>query len=224
MRKFILKILILLRDNKFTNKLILNLLIRLHNSSYHWIGFFSSLNGIHPKHKVINYHKFFIDNILQGEKVLDIGCGNGMLTYDIAEKADEVTGIDISKKNIETAKKKFNRDNLHFIIEDATCLKLENNFDVIVLSNVLEHIKKRNEFLSRIKNLAPKILIRVPLLTRDWLSVYKKENGFEYRLDNTHFIEYTEESFKEEIEKAGMKLINYYVKFGELYAIIKTKE
>jgi len=91
-----------------------------------------------------------------------------------------------------------------------------------MLSNVLEHIENRIEFLEKINKLAPKILIRVPLLTRDWLAVYKKEKGWEYKLDKTHFIEYSEESFKDELNKTGLKIENIRIQFGELYAICKN--
>ena len=32
-------------------------------------------DGVHPKHKLTNYHNFFIENVNNGENVLDIGCG-----------------------------------------------------------------------------------------------------------------------------------------------------
>jgi len=69
------------------------------------------------------------------------------------------------------------------------------------LSNILEHIENRVKFLNKIKNLAPKILIRVPMINRDWITLYKKELGVEWRLDKTHYIEYTLESFEKELEK-----------------------
>jgi len=53
-----------------------------------------------------------------------------------------------------------------------------------------------------------------------WQEV-KKELGLEYRLDKTHFIEYTLESFQKELEKAGFKIYNYNIQFGEIWAIIK---
>ncbi|MCD6317896.1 methyltransferase [Candidatus Aerophobetes bacterium] len=42
---------------------------------------------MHPKHRLMNYHKFFIDNINEKDKILDVGCGNGFLTYELAAKA-----------------------------------------------------------------------------------------------------------------------------------------
>lgn len=176
--------------------------------------------GIHPKHIILNYHQFFLDNISLSDRLLDIGSGNGAVAYDIASKARKVTGIDILPKNIIFSEKKYHKDNIEFIEGDATTFDFKETFDVIVLSNVLEHIEDRISFLKKIKKLAPKILIRVPLITRDWISVWKRENGFSYKLDNTHFMEYTEKNFQEEITKAGLIIDSFYVKFGELYAII----
>ena len=179
-------------------------------------------NGIHPKHEIMNYHKFFVDNVSEGNTVLDVGCGNGFLAYDVAKKAKRVVGIDINKKNIEFAKKHYKRGNLEFIVGDATKYQFNESFDVIILSNVLEHIENRVEFLKKLRNVAPKFLIRVPLITRSWLPVYLKEMGYEYRLDKTHYIEYTEEEFFEEMEKAGLEVESYYVKWGELYAVVHS--
>ena len=179
-------------------------------------------NGIHPKHEIMNYHKFFVDNVSEGNTVLDVGCGNGFLAYDVAKKAKRVVGIDINKKNIEFAKKHYKRGNLEFIVGDATKYQFNESFDVIILSNVLEHIENRVEFLKKLRNVAPKFLIRVPLITRSWLPVYLKELGYEYRLDKTHYIEYTEEEFFEEMEKAGLEVESYYVKWGELYAVVHS--
>lgn len=204
----------------FLKNIILAFLVRIHNSSYHWISFFSFNKGLHPKHEIQNYHQFFLDNISNSDSVLDIGSGNGVVAFHIASKAKKVIGIDIRPKNITLSQKKYSKINLKFINGDATTFDFQEKFDVIVLSNVLEHIEDRINFLKKIKKLAPKILIRVPLITRDWISVWKKNNGFNYKLDNTHFIEYTEEYFQKEIEKSELKISSFYVKFGELYSVV----
>lgn len=204
------------------NKIIIKIFCWINNFSYKIIGFLAirANRGIHPKHRILNYHKFFIDNISQSDQVLDIGSGNGAVAYDIASKAKKVIGIDIIHENVLRSEKKYHKDNIEFIEGDATTFNFNEKFDVIVLSNVLEHIEDRVSFLKNIKKLAPKILIRVPLITRDWISVWKKENGFSYKLDDTHCIEYTEENFQEEIKKAGLIIDSFYVKFGELYSIV----
>lgn len=201
--------------------LILKPVIWAHNFLYRLIGVLSikENDGIHPKHKILKYEQFFIKNISSGDNVLDIGCGNGFLASAVSRKAKKVFGIDISEKNIALAKKRFQEENVEYIVGDATTHEFKENFDAIILSNVLEHIENRTDFLKDIKRLAPRILIRVPLLSRDWLAVYKKEKGFEYRLDNTHFTEYTEESFQKEMSDADLKIENTEIKFGELYAV-----
>jgi 2-polyprenyl-3-methyl-5-hydroxy-6-metoxy-1,4-benzoquinol methylase len=201
----------------------LRVFVFLHNFSYRMISNLAirENNGIHPKHRIMNYHKFFIDNTNSDDSVLDVGCGNGAVAFDVAEKVKKVVGIDIERKNIESAQKNYKKENLKFIIGDATKYDFNDKFNVIILSNVLEHIENRVEFLQKLKNAAPRFLIRVPLIDRSWLPVYLKENGLEYRLDQTHFIEYTEEDFKKEMEAAGLAINNYYVKWGEIYAVCR---
>ena len=202
------------------NQIFIKILLWLDNYIYHIISHVASKlnNNIHPKHRIMNYHQFFLDNISYNSKILDIGAGIGVLAYDIAKKAQEVLAIDINKNNIEIAKKKFNRNNIKYIVGDATEYEFKEKFDYIILSNVLEHIEHRIEFLKKIKHLTKYFLIRVPMINRSWLPLYKKELGFEYRLDSSHYIEYTFNTFSKEIESVGLKLISYSIQFGEIWA------
>lgn len=206
-------------------KFLAKIALRLHNFSYKLCSklAINAENGLHPKHRLMRYHQFFVNNITSEESILDIGCGNGALSYDLAQKAKKVLGIDILWKSINKAKGCFKRNNLSFIMGDAVSYDFGVQFDVIVLSNVLEHIDDRVNFLIKIKSLAPKILIRAPMLNRDWLTLYKKELGVEYRLDKTHRIEYTIKAFKEEIQKAGLYLESYSFQFGEIWSVVKRK-
>ena len=204
-------------------KLILILSLKFSNFLYKVISFLAIKNegGIHPKHRLIGYHRFFIDNISVNDTVLDIGCGNGALAYDLAGKAKSVTGIDIVEKNISKAKAKYSKANIEYILGDVTRDLKRQKFSVIILSNVLEHIEDRPVFLKQIKGLATKYLVRVPMFDRDWLPLYKKELGIDWRLDKTHFIEYTESLFKEEIIDAGYQIDSLSIQFGEIWAITR---
>jgi len=179
--------------------------------------------GIHTKHKHIKYHDFFVKNIKPDENVLDIGSGNGFLSYDMATKikGSKVTGIELNEKKIEFAKSHYNRDNLNFIKGNVLQKLPEGKYDVITLSNVLEHIKERVNFLKILKQrFNPKrFIIRVPLFERDWRVPLKKELGMDYRLDPTHFIEYTQEGFLEELERAGLKAVNVEYRWSEIWCI-----
>ena len=192
----------------------------MHNFCYKVISFLSVKyeGGIHPKHRLLNYHQFFIDNIEKDSKVLDVGCGSGELSFDLAKKALMVVGIDLNQKYLERAKEKNKTENIEYILGDATSYNFNNKFDIVVLSNVLEHIENRTDFFKKIKPLASKFLIRVPMLNRDWISLYKKEMGVEYRLDKTHFVEYTKEDFEKEMGEASLEIEKIEINFGEIYA------
>lgn len=203
---------------------LLNCLLKAHNFAYRQAGVLSELieqGNIHPKHRLMKYHDWFLTQVKPEWSVLDVGCGNGALSKDLAQKCRKVTGIEISEKKI--AKAKARCPQATFIHGDATQYPFREEFDAIVLSNVLEHIEDRVVFLSKLKRLSPVFLIRVPLINRDWITLYKKERGIEYRLDDTHFIEYTPEEFIQEVENVGLQVQSLTIQFGELYAVCAAK-
>lgn len=207
---------------KYIYKILLVLLLKFSNFLYKLISFLSIKmeGGEHPKHRLIGYHNFFLDNILPSDTVLDIGCGSGSLAYDIAKKAKFVTGVDFEEKYLNKARQKRSRENIKYVLGDATRDLGGEKFDVVVLSNVLEHIKERVSFMKQIKDIAPKFLIRVPMIDRDWIPLLKKELGLEWRLDLTHYTEFTEKSFRQEMGEAGFKIESLTVQFGEIWAVI----
>ncbi len=207
---------------RYIVRILTKTLIYIHNICYKYIGILACVaeGGIHPKHRLMNYHKFFVDNINSKDTVLDIGCGNGCLTCDISKKAKKVIAVDSNSGNIKLAKKKFFRENIEYLVGNAIKLNFEEKFDVVVLSNVLEHIDDRYTFLSRSFHLADKFLIRVPMINRDWLTYYKRELGCKYFLDFTHKIEYTMENFAKELAEAGLKIKSAAIQFGEIWAVV----
>jgi SAM-dependent methyltransferase len=178
--------------------------------------------GVHPKHQILNYHQFFVDQVQNQDRVIDIGCGKGENAYDVAAKAKQVVGIDIEQKNVDKAKNNYQRPNLEYICGDATTYNFSSKFNKIILSNVLEHIEHRVEFLKKLHHISDTILLRVPMIDRDWVAVYKKQKGLEYRLDPTHFIEYTLPILKEELQQGGWKIESYSIQFGEFWGVVKS--
>ena len=209
-------------SDKLTMSLI-KVLLRVHSFSYRAVGFLAATpaeKNLHPKHRIMNYHAFFVDNVNEGDTVLDIGCGNGALTYDVAKKAGQVVGIDLNEKSISLARQRYSRGNIEYICGNVLNDLPDERFDVVILSNVLEHIDERVEFLKRLRAMAPKFLIRVPLINRDWITLYKKEIGVDYRLDKEHYVEYTLETFGDELRDAGLGIEEYGVQFGEIWAVV----
>jgi ubiquinone/menaquinone biosynthesis C-methylase UbiE len=99
--------------------------------------------------------KKFKDLIKDGEKVLDLGCGNGRLLKILQDKKIEYIGVDSSRKLIEIAKEK--HPNFQFLVADALSLPfLENSFDKVFSISVFHHIPSeelRLQFLKEIKRI-----------------------------------------------------------------------
>ena len=185
--------------------------------------------GVHPKHDLTGYHDFFVERISAGERVIDLGCGIGMVAASIAARAGggkgaHVTGVDWSETNLAMARRiaAENKltDRLTYIHGDITETRVPGKFDALVLSNVLEHITDRPQRLRKWAEwYSPKrFLIRIPAFDRDWRTAFKKHLGVDFRSDPTHETEYTEKQVHEELAAAGLKIKELIVRWGEYWA------
>lgn len=176
-------------------------------------------DGVHTKHRHLKYHDYFTSRINESDQVLDIGCGIGAVAFDVAKIAERVVGVDIDEEYIASACEMYQRPNLEFRVVDALEALPDEKFSLIILSNVLEHLSGRSKFLRQIKGTfqPERILINVPLFERDWRVPLKRELGVEWRLDDTHEIEYTLEAFSEEMEEAGLEINHLEVRWGEIW-------
>jgi len=91
-------------------------------------------------------------------KILDIGCGGGLLCEPLSRLGALVTGIDASSKNIEVAKfhaKEMNL-NINYICSSPEKLSLNNKYDVILNMEVVEHVADVSLFLKNCSQLIKK--------------------------------------------------------------------
>jgi ubiquinone/menaquinone biosynthesis C-methylase UbiE len=96
---------------------------------------------------------FLFEDLKEGEKVLDLGCGNGRWYQVFKEKRVDYFGVDNSEKLIEIAKKTF--PEAKFLVADALNLPFPDNFfDKVYSIAVLHHIPSedfRIKFLKEVK-------------------------------------------------------------------------
>lgn len=177
-------------------------------------------DGTHPKHRLMAYHRFFTERVGADEVALDVGCGQGELAWSIANATGaRVVGIDRKPESLAHARRRYQHENLEFVEGDATRTLPLDRCDVVVLSNVLEHIADRETFLCEViqRTGAKRYLIRVPVIERDWRVPLKRELGLEYRLDHEHELEYTRETFEAELAKAGLEIVYSETRWGEIW-------
>ena len=89
------------------------------------------------------------DKILSGVKILDIGCGGGLLCEPMSRLGAEVFGMDASKKNIEVAKIHAKKSNLNikYLCSSPEKFKSDLKFDVILNMEIIEHVEDVDFFL-----------------------------------------------------------------------------
>lgn len=180
--------------------------------------------GVHAKHRLLDYHRFFLERVGRGDRVLDVGCGKGELAHDLAVGAGaRVTAIDLSSEVLAFARARFRDGGVEFVQADALTFVPEAPFDVVVLSNVLEHIAERPRLLRRLAEVthASRLLIRVPLLERDWVVALRRDLGLWHYGDPTHETEYTVEQFHEELAEAGLAVEEIHLRWGEIWAVAR---
>lgn len=178
--------------------------------------------GEHPKHRLTRYHDFFVERIVDGARVLDVGCGYGAVARTIARArpASTVLGVELDEGRLAAAKAADNPLNLSFARANATVSLPDGPWTVVVLSNVLEHIEDRIGFLRGLVATArpDRILIRVPLFERDWKMAMRREVGANWMSDPEHFIEHTQAEFAAEMAAAGLSIDERVTLWGEIWA------
>ena len=128
-------------------------------------GKFKPLHKFNPirisyiKESIINSFKLK-ENVkpLKKVKILDIGCGGGLLSEPMSRLGADVMGIDASDKNIEIAKFHAKKDNLNikYLCASPEQLNTSTKFDVILNMEIVEHVKDVDFFLQSCSKLLRK--------------------------------------------------------------------
>lgn len=93
------------------------------------------------------------ENAPEKGKVLDLGCGNGNISLAIGSCGYNVLGLDLDETSIKNAKARNKFENVVFDVKNAEELDVNDKFDAIVCSEVLEHLFKPEDLVKVIWNL-----------------------------------------------------------------------
>lgn len=133
------------------------------------------------------------NSVPTGTSILDIGCGNGIISRAVGAMGYNVTGIDVSPKTIASAISSNNLPNVNFLVVGAGELKPEpGKFAAIICSEVLEHLHHPASMLATIKKSLKDegiLIVTVPngkgpreLLVTKPVQYLKKKNNFAWRM------------------------------------------
>ena len=98
-------------------------------------------------------------------RVLDVGCGNGPLTFPVAALGCAVTGVDVNAASIERNRRDGRYANARFAVVPGATFDLGQTFDLIICSEVLEHLDAPQPLVDSIaRHLAPggTLMVTVP--------------------------------------------------------------
>ena len=103
----------------------------------------------------INFIKTHLN--LPEKRILDIGCGGGLLSESLTRLGAKVTGVDAGFENIEIAKihAKEQLLDIHYLSCDAESLVdgMKHSFDALCGLEVVEHVESRSVFLKACSDL-----------------------------------------------------------------------
>ena len=174
-------------------------------------GSFEALHSFNPVR--IKYILDSVGKSIKSLKILDIGCGGGILCEPLARLGADVTGIDENEKAILVAKKHAKKMNLKidYLSGNISDVSFQKKFDIITCMEVLEHVENVDLLINRSKEslknggafigstinqtitsyltaifFAENILKIVPKNTHEWVK-FIKPNKLKKKLLKHHF-------------------------------------
>ena len=162
-------------------------------------------NGIQPDdHMAIEADRLLAAvGDVQGLAVCDVGVGKGNLLERLVDQgARSVTGVDLAGPYL---RRLAGRDDVQLVQADAERLPFRSEFDVIVSSDVLEHVLNVGDFLVSVREaLRPggRFVVRVPHM--DTLTSYATQTGYRYRF--VHLRSFDGRSLRRLLTEAGFEV------------------
>lgn len=194
---------------------------RYHQKNHHFSGVIRQGNFTYWY--TLNLLHAALPSGFKRKRVLDVGCGVGAVAMYLAAQGADVTGVDVSGRAIQIARKAKQRNNLKNIefIEGEVKI-FDKRFDVVTCFEVLEHVADEKKFLRTIKkNLKPNgvLVLSTPSLSNILyrLGFYKK-----FDAEVGHLRRYSEVSLRHLLEKQGLQVLYLRSVEGPLRNILFT--
>ncbi|MEN3044234.1 MAG: class I SAM-dependent methyltransferase [Candidatus Hydrothermales bacterium] len=148
-------------------------------------------------------------NFSENSKIIEIGCGKGYFLNILKQIGYSVKGVEISKEASVYAQKKFNIEVFNGSIEEYTKFSIEK-YDLILLIDIIEHIKDPHSFMNSLKLISKKgttLVIDTPNSESRDIHIYKEKftgfNPYHIRLYSLNSLTYL-------LKLYGFSILNYF--------------
>jgi SAM-dependent methyltransferase len=170
--------------------------------------------AIHPKHLVDHpWHDWYLPHLRPGDRVLDVGCGNGAHLVRAARHCRVVVGMDYDPRHLAVGQRMAREVgvvNASLFAQDITAPFpfAAKTFDAVLFLDVIEHIHPRVAVLHEIHRVLRddgRLLVSAPNRDTRWRRTLRDAGLFAYS-DPDHKIEYTRGEFIAELRAGGFEV------------------
>ena len=145
-------------------------------------------------------------------RVLELGCGTGLVSRRIAESCKELIAIDISDELLAVAKEKSSKSNIQYLMQDIHAASFEeNSFDAVIGSSILHHLEINRALREIYRLLKPggHIAFTEPNMLNPQIVLQKNIIFIKKLLGDSVFeTAFTRCALRRKLQKAGFKRIS----------------
>jgi len=155
---------------------------------------------------------FLLDHVHAGDRVLDVGCGDGAFAAELVEAGCRVAAVDVAAEAVRRARERAPQADVHRVAEGERLPFGEDEFDVVWAGEVLEHVADVAGLLAEVRRVLDwggRILVTTPYHGRAALAalaVRGLDEHFDPRADHLRF--FTARTLRAVLSDAGFRHVD----------------